>query len=149
MPKTRCIAVLTVLFVCTAPGVWAQTMPDAGALMRQTEQALRFDQMQRNAQRRESLPPAMVFDDATRVTAARIKFVGAKRLSDDLLQTAAKPYLDRPLTQHDLQRLTEAIADAYRQAGWLVQVYIPRQDLATPELTLQVIESIPPSKPIR
>ena len=149
MVQARYIGVLTVLCVCTAPGAWAQTMPDAGALMRQTEQGLRFDQMQRNVQRREPLPPALVLDDATRVTAERIKFLGAKRLSDAQLQTTAKPYLDRPLNQHDLQRLTEAIAETYRQAGWLVQVYIPRQDLATAELTIQVIESIPPSKPLR
>jgi len=105
--------------------------------------------MQRNIQRRESLPPAMVLNDATQVTAERIKFLGAKRLSDAQLQTVAKPYLDRPLNQHDLQHLTEAIAEAYRQAGWLVQAYIPRQDFATPELSVQVIESIPSSKPTR
>jgi len=55
----------------------AQTVPDAGALMRQTEQKLKFDQMQRNAQRYELLPPAMVLTEATQVTVTRIKFAGA------------------------------------------------------------------------
>jgi hemolysin activation/secretion protein len=46
-----------------------------------------------------------------------------------------------------LERLTHALSEAYRHTGWLVQAYIPRQDLTKPELTLQLIESIPPSKP--
>jgi hemolysin activation/secretion protein len=127
----------------------AQTAPDAGALMRQTEQALRFEQMQRNAQHHVSLPPAMVLNDATQVTASRIKFLGVKRLPEVQLQEVAQPYLGRPLNQHDLHHLTDVIAGVYRRAGWLVQVYIPRQDLATPELTLQVIEGVPPSTPER
>ncbi len=149
MVKISYIGVFTVLCACATDGVMAQTMPDAGALMRQTEQALRFDQMQRNLQRRESLPPAMALDESTRVTVARIKFLGVKRLSEAQLQAVAKPYLDRPLNQHDLQHLTDAIAETYRQSGWLVQAYVPRQDLATAELMVQVIESTPPSKPVR
>ena len=149
MAKISYIGVFSVLCVCATNGVMAQTMPDAGALMRQTEQALRFDQMQRNLQRRESLPPAMALDESTRVTVVRMKFLGVKRLSEAQLQAVAKPYLDRPLNQHDLQHLTDAIAETYRQSGWLVQVYVPRQDLATAELMVQVIESTPPSKPVR
>ena len=123
----------------------AQTPPDAGALMHQTEQALRFEQMQRSAQRRVSLPPAMMLSDTTQVTASRIKFLGVKRLPEAQLQEVAQPYLGRALNQHDLRHLTEAVSEIYRHAGWLVQVYIPRQDLATPELTLQVIEGVPSS----
>ncbi len=37
-----------------AAGASAQTLPDAGALMRQTEQNIRFSQMQQAAQARES-----------------------------------------------------------------------------------------------
>ena len=43
---------------------------------------------------------------------------------------------------HELQHLTDAVSEAYRQAGWLVRAYIPRQDLSGPELTVQVIETI-------
>lgn len=149
MAKISYIGVFSVLCVCATDGVMAQTVPDAGALMRQTEQALRFDQMQRNLQRRESLPPAMALDESTRVTVVRMKFLGVKRLSEAQLQAVAKPYLERPLNQHDLQHLTDAIAETYRQSGWLVQAYVPRQDLDTAELMVQVIESTPPSKPVR
>jgi hemolysin activation/secretion protein len=128
-------------------GASAQTIPDAGALMRQTEQNIRFGQMQQASQLRESLPPAMVMNDATLVTPQRFEFNGNKRLSTAQLQQVALPFANRALNQHDLQQLTHAVTEAYRQSGWLVQVYIPRQTLSPSVLTIQVIESIPPNKP--
>ncbi|MEY2791986.1 MAG: hypothetical protein RL295_2151 [Pseudomonadota bacterium] len=133
----------------TAVSVSAQTPPgvDAGALMRQTEQNIRQSQLQQAAKKRDSLPPAAVLTDTTVVTAERFKFLGNQRLSTEQLQTAAAPFANRPLNQHDVHHLTDAISQEYRKAGWLVQAYIPRQNLAGPELVIQVIESIPPNKP--
>ena len=124
---------------------WAQTIPDAGSLMRQTEQTLRSEQMQRNAQRRESFPPAMRLTDSTVVTPKSIKFSGAKLLSNDQLQAVAQPCVGRELNAHELEHLTEAITQAYRRAGWLVRVYIPQQDLSQSELNIQILENMPSS----
>lgn len=134
-------AVLAVL--CS--GTWAQNIPDAGALMRQIEQSNRQNQMQQAAQKRDALPPALVLSDATVVTAQRFKFNGNKILATDRLQVVAAPFANRPLTAHDLQQLTHAVSEAYRQTGWVVQAYIPRQALTGDELVIQVIETIPPS----
>jgi hemolysin activation/secretion protein len=118
---------------------------DAGALTRQAEQALQQSQMQRNAQRRESLPPPMHFTDDTVVTPKQIKFLGAKLLSNEQLQAVVQPYLGRPLNQHELEHLTDAVIQAYRRAGWLVRVYIPQQDLSQTDLHVQVLENMPSS----
>jgi hemolysin activation/secretion protein len=125
----------------------AQSVPDAGALMRQTEQMLRQDQLQRQQLKREVLPPAMVMNGDTRVTVERFQFKGNKLLKADQLQAVAAPFSNRLLNQHDLQQLTHAIAEAYRQTGWIVQAYIPSQDLKNGEMTVQVVETIPPNKP--
>ena len=140
---------LAVLALLISVSAGAQTIPDAGALMRQIEQNTRQSQMQQAAQKRESLPPAEVFSETTAVTVERFKFNGNKRLSTDQLQRVAVPFANRALNQHDLQHLTDAVSEAYRNTGWLVQAYIPRQNLTGPELTVQVIESIPPNKPSR
>jgi hemolysin activation/secretion protein len=134
-------AVLAVL--CS--GTWAQNIPDAGALMRQIEQNNRQSQMQQAAQKRDALPPALVLSDATVVTAQRFKFNGNKILTADRLQAVAAPFVNRPLNAQDLQQLTHAVSEAYRQTGWLVQAYIPRQALTGDELVIQVIETVPPS----
>ena len=55
----------------------------------------------------------------------------------------------QPLNANDLEHLTDAVTEAYRKTGWVVQAYIPRQDLGGRELTVQIIETIPPSKPSR
>ncbi len=143
-----------VLVVCElfASGVGAQQTPppyDAGALMRQTEQMMRQKEIQRSPQQRTSLPPAAVFNESTAVQVDSFKFNGNRLLSNEQLQVVAAPFANRVLNEHDLRHLTDALSEAYRQIGWFVQAYIPRQDLGGHELTVQLIESIPPNKPIR
>lgn len=122
---------------------------DAGALARQAEQMFKQTQQQRIQPQRASLPPELAINDATVVTAQRFKFNGNQLLTAGQLQAVALPFANRPLQPLELQQLTHAVSEAYRQAGWVVQAYIPRQDLNSSELTVQVIESIPPSKPLR
>jgi hemolysin activation/secretion protein len=122
-------------------------MPDAGALMRQSEQMFRQSQLQRSQPPRATLPAEMVLNETTLITAQRFKFNGNHLLTEGQLQAVAVPFVNRPLKELDLQQLTHAVSEAYREAGWLVQAYIPRQSLTVAELTVQVIESIPPSKP--
>jgi hemolysin activation/secretion protein len=122
-------------------------MPDAGALMRQSEQMFKQSQMQRTPPPRATLPAEMVINESTLITAQRVKFNGNQLLTEGQLQAVAVPFVNRPLKELDLQQLTHAVSEAYREAGWLVQAYIPNQSLTGGALTVQVIESIPPSKP--
>lgn len=127
----------------------AQTPPayDAGALMRQNEQSIRAYQQQQSMKKSVLLPPAATLPDGSWVTPARFIFIGNQRLSTEQLQTVTVPYANRPLNQRDLQHLTDAVTQEYRKSGWLVQAYIPHQNLAGSVLTIQVIESIAPGKP--
>lgn len=125
-----------------------QTPPvfDAGALMRQNEQSIQAQQQQM-ASKRVLLPPAAVLSDSTVVKPDRFKFLGNQRLSNEQLQAVTVPFANRTLNKHDLLYLTDAVVQEYRKAGWLVRAYIPQQNLAGPELSIQVVESIPPIKP--
>jgi len=148
MRVTSVISV-AVLALCSA-NVSAQAPTyDAGALMRQAEQSFQQNQMQRNLQKRDALPPEMVLNDATSLTVERFKFQGNKLFSNEQLQRVAAPYADKTLNQHDVNQLIRDISEAYRQTGWLVQVYIPRQNLDAKELMVQVVESIPPNRPVK
>jgi hemolysin activation/secretion protein len=117
--------------------------------MRQTEQMMRQNQMQHSFQMHDALPPAMVMTETTVLTVQAFKFSGNKLFTSEQLQTVVAAYANRPLSSQDLQHLTDAVSAAYRQTGWLVQAYIPRQDLTNGELTVQVIESIAPNKSLR
>ena len=139
---------LAIALICFQQSLVAQTVPDAGALMRQNEQMLRQNQMQALAKQRPSaLPPAMDLKDVGPVIVKSFKFSGNKLLKTQQLTDIASSYLGRELTSHDFQHLTDAISEAYRGTGWLVHAYVPRQDLSRDEVVIQVIESIPPTAP--
>ena len=138
---------ITVILALLCANTAAQNIPDAGALMRQTEQNFRFNQNQRNMPTRAPMPPEAVVSASTSVIVNSFNFTGNFLLSDSQLRAATQSFTNRHLNAHDLQHLTDAVTEEYRKTGWLVQAYIPRQNLAGPELTLQIIESIPPSKP--
>lgn len=137
------------LICCTAAAVEPAPIYDAGSLMRQAEQSFQQNQLQRSLLKRDALPPEMVLNDATAIAVERFRFQGHKLFSDEQLQRVAAPYVNKTLSQHDLHHLTQAISEAYRQTGWVVQAYIPRQKMDDKELIVQVIESIPPNRTIK
>lgn len=57
------------------------------------------------------------------------------------LQPLLAPYLQRPLAFAELQAAAAAVAAFYRQAGWVVQTYLPAQDLGEGVVTIQVLET--------
>ena len=129
--------------VATQP-VQAQTLPDAGALMRQTEQSLRAQRIQPS---RDLLAPPLVLDASAHITVRQFKFVGVSRLKLQALEQATQGFANQALTPSDLDRLCTAVVHAYRDAGWVVQAYVPKQLLPTEVLTVQVIETVSPARP--
>jgi hemolysin activation/secretion protein len=137
------IRLTAMLALCASFSAVSQTLPDAGSLMRQNEQMLRPNLA--NTPRKEALPPPLVIDANTSVAVKRIQLKGYAHLSLETLRQVTAPFEGRTLGSNDLQHLTYAISEAYRQVGWLVQVYVPRQPLQSGDLVVQIIESVPPS----
>lgn len=138
---------LAFAILCLHQGGFAQYVPDAGALMRQTEQMMRQSQMQNLMKQSQPLPPTMDWTDFSAAVVESFKFSGNKILKTSQLMEITSPFLNRPLTPLDFQRMTDAVAEGYRAKGWLVQAYVPRQDLSSGEVLIQVIETVPPSSP--
>jgi hemolysin activation/secretion protein len=138
----------------TPPALWAQNgaMPsvDAGSLTQQNAQSIKQHLPASDTLRLLSLPPPMALSDQLRMNVRRVYFLGNRRLDKAQLYPAVLPFLNRPLTSIEIGRLTAAVTDIYRQAGWIVEVYVPQQALDQNELTLQVVEDIRNSgKPAR
>jgi len=122
----------------------AQTVPDAGALMRQTEQSLRAQRMPAN---RELLAPPLVLDASTHITVREFKFLGVNRLKLEALTQATQGFANQALGRDELDKLTSTVIQTYRDAGWVVHAYVPKQPLLTEVLTIQVLETVPPARP--
>lgn len=120
---------------------------DAGALMRQAEQSRSANQTQRALGQLPLLPPPLVLDVAATVQVSGFAFAGVRLIAPEALQAAVAPFANRPLRQAELDSIGSAVTQAYRQAGWVVRVYVPKQPLPTDTLTVQVLETIAPPTP--
>lgn len=120
---------------------------DAGALTRQAEQSYKRANEQRAYSRLAPIERPLVLPANQTIRAQKFEFNGVNLIDRNLLEVASSHYLDRNLTSADLENLCTAVVDAYRQAGWVVRVYVPRQSLDNPILKLQVLETVPPSSP--
>lgn len=126
-----------------AGNVYAQTLavPDAGALRQQIEQL-------RTAPLPAATPPAPPATPNRRPTSAdatvevkRFRFVGNTLLSDEQLKAAVDGFLGPPLDFDALQLAADAVAAAYREAGWLVRAFFPEQEIIDGIVQLQIVEA--------
>lgn len=118
---------------------------DAGALLRQADQSRLSAQNQRALSKLTPLAPPMVLSEQQTLRVQDFKFEGVRLMPVQALQSAVAQFANRDLAQSDLDNLVSAVVEAYRQAGWVVRVYVPKQPLPTNSLTLQVLETIPPN----
>ena len=120
---------------------YAQTTPDAGALRQQIErqipQALPGEKKPLTA-----LPPEYKPAPGLTLTVKQFRFDGNTLLTAEQLAPVLVSFLNRPLDFAGLQQATAAVSEAYRAAGWLVRVYLPRQDITDGIVTLQIVEGI-------
>lgn len=115
---------------------------DAGSLMRQAEQSYRASNSARLQNKLAPIEAPLTLPDGEFLRAKKVKFLGVKLINLNQLEAASSPFVDRDLHQSDLDNLCSAVADAYRQAGWVVRVYVPRQPINSDTLTLQILENI-------
>jgi hemolysin activation/secretion protein len=115
---------------------------DAGSLMRQAEQSYRASNSARLQNKLVPIEPPITLPSGEFLRVKKFKFLGAKLINLNELEAASSPFVDRDLHQTDLDNLCSAVADAYRQVGWVVRVYVPRQPINSDTLTLQVLENV-------
>ncbi len=139
--------VILAVFVCcfvlltrAAHGIEVGRVPDAGALMRGTEQ------LQQYYTPGPPLPAAperqMRPKEGQQVfVVKRFRVLGATLVSSKEIQDALKPWVDREITFADLEDALQALADLYQKHGWYARPQLPEQDLVDGVVTIQIIES--------
>ena len=70
------------------------------------------------------------------------KFAGNTLLSSDALAQAVAPYVDRALSVAQLKEVAQVITNVYREAGWSVRAFLPKQEVDGGVVTLQVVEAV-------
>lgn len=135
---------IAVLALTSGGGVaYAQSAPpaDAGSLTQQIEQGKQFALPKINKPTpvpvQETKPGS-----GLQLTVTSFRFVGNTRIGQEVLQQAVKPWLNRSVGFGELQNAAAAAAAAYRQAGWVVQAYLPKQEIEGGVVTIQIVEAV-------
>lgn len=127
--------------------------PDAGALQQQIERE-RQQQLPRRVAPEKPAMPAEMRPSGITVTVREFRFAGNTLIPAEKLTPVVAGYLNRPLDFGQLQAAVAAIADAYREAGWIVRAYLPQQDIKDGIVTIQIVEAVfgklvPENEPLR
>ncbi|CAN1572302.1 FhaC Hemolysin activation/secretion protein [Burkholderiaceae bacterium] len=141
-PVLRWLSAAALVCAAGVSTAQAQTPPNAGSILRQTEQELQRQTPPAMRQRREAPPAPMLKLGEATVTVNSFQFDGNTLVSTAQLSEAVAPYLARPLGFAQLQQAADAVANTYREAGWIVRAFLPKQDISNGVVTVHIIEAV-------
>lgn len=139
----------------------AQTPPSAGSLLQQIDRDRATPMPLPVILDAHSAPAPLQSHSGPTVVVSAFVFNGNTVLHSNRLQKALSGYLGRPLSFTDLQEAAAEVAQVYREAGYIVQAYLPQQSIdlnpgsgdepppgipgASPKgikITLQIVEAL-------
>ena len=125
----------------TGLNVLAQALPDAGSIRQQIEPPRALPLPPAAPPQRVTPPPEIQPPAGMTVRVKAFVLAGNTLLGSDQLNTVLAAFVGRDLGFEGLQAAADAVTAAYRQAGWIVRVYLPEQDVSEGTIALQVIEA--------
>ena len=135
-----CFVALAIVLSSTI--VRAQTVPDAGALRQQIEQNQQPNMPRKAMPAKPAEPVEMQPQKGVIITVKAFRFIGNTLLTAKQLEPVIKSFLNRSLDFNQLQAAATAVANAYREAGWIVRAYLPQQDIVDGVVTIQIVEAV-------
>ena len=135
----KAMLLLGIAFFATSIG--AQTTPDAGSLLRESERQQPRPLPPYKPAAPQASPSAGQGAGSARVTVRDFAFTGNTLLSSSDLHAVLVPWLGRELDFAELQQVSNAVAETYRQRGWFVRPQLPQQDVSSGLITIHIIES--------
>lgn len=124
------------------PAQGAGPSVDAGSLLRQTEQELKTPKTKPARKTAKLTPTPAPSASETTVNVRSFKFAGNTLIEADKLSNALAAYVNRPLTLAQLKEATDVVTNTYREAGWTVRAYLPKQEINGGVITLQIVEAV-------
>jgi len=120
----------------------AQAAPDAGSVLQQIQQNNKTIPNAQDESKELSRPNVgQAQPGAITVRVERFEFKGNTLLTPETLESAVTPWLKRDLDYSQLRQIAAVVTKAYREAGWLVDVRLPQQDIKDGVVQLQIVEA--------
>lgn len=131
----------TVLMLALSNTTWSQTTPDAGSISQQLTPLQKFTLPQAEPLPKTLPAQGLAPRSNAKVWVQSFQFSGNQLLSTPQLSATLAPFTGRDLFFEELQGAANTIATAYREAGWIVRVFLPEQEISAGVITLQVVEA--------
>jgi hemolysin activation/secretion protein len=139
------IVFLGVLFFAVmlyASGAQAQALPNAGSIERNIEEGFKaFPFPKQNTLKPTPAPQTEAVPQGVTVVVREFIFSGNQLIGQAELQNVLSEFLNKPITYDQLKQATQAIDAYYRGTGWVVNSYLPRQDITNGQVMIQVVEA--------
>ena len=116
------------------------TPPDAGALIQQVPRPGLLPSP-RPVQPTEVAPQPAVRAPGPKVRVLSFQVQGNSLLSQEQLAPTLAPYLHQSLDLGQLEQVAQALAQRYREDGWVVSAYLPAQDVTQGNVLIQIEEA--------
>ena len=127
--------------LCAALSPLALAQTDAGALLRQSEPRPADLPGRAPVLTAPGSPAAAPAAAGPRFELQSIVPEGNTLLSREELDAVVAPWLGQRVGLAELQQAAAAVQQAYADRGWLVQAYLPRQDVSSGRVTLRIVEA--------
>lgn len=138
MQTAAAAASLLLLAPATLHAQASQNTPDAGQLLRDNQ---REPSRAPPARPPEPAKPKTVEPAAgPRVQVQAFKLSGLTLVGETEVQQRLAEFVGKPAAMADLQRAADAVAELYRQRGYLVRAYLPEQQLQHGVVLIAVLE---------
>lgn len=128
------------LYFLSVP-VFAQSVVDAGAIQQEIEREKKVELP--SEKKLDSLPPApMRSVTGIEITVKKFQFLGNTLIKSERLNDVVKEFSNKAVDFSQLQAAAAAVANLYREEGWVVRVYLPEQEIKDGLVLIQVIEAV-------
>ncbi len=117
------------------------TAPNAGQILQQIERDMDVKPAAPLPEVEAEPAPALE-DQGPMITVKKFIFIGNRMLSEEVLQAAVAPLLNRSITVTELKTSLNLITAVYRKHGYLVTATWPEQDITEGVVQIKVLESV-------
>jgi hemolysin activation/secretion protein len=118
-----------------------QSVPNAGSLQQQIERQRPQAVPSVSSPEKLSAPAPMAPSAGPLVQVSQFRFIGNTLINAEQLGAVVAGFLNQALDFKQLQLAATAVANAYRDAGWVVRAYLPQQDIQNGVVRIQIVEA--------
>lgn len=122
--------------------LWANTIPNAGQLLKQQQQEIQTFEPQAEINIEIPKQQGGLIDSQQELNIHQIVIQGNEEIATPVLNNIIEPYIGMTITLAELQQVTQKITDYYHEQGYIYsRAYLPAQTLEQGVVKIAILEA--------